>query len=125
MTYVRKADGGKIVCNWDDCEKFGHEEFKAVVREPAKNLHYIFCGEGHKALWVNSQRDNGNAASGSKSALFIPPKTSNRAMRRSVGDRSIGSFQQRPLSSWTPTRTHTVSHGTKNVDGTDHDCTTH
>ncbi len=89
MTYVRKADGTKIVCNWDDCEKFGHEEHKVVVREPAKNLHYIFCNQTHRDFWVNSHKDNGNLASGSKSALFIPPKTTNRSMIRAAGKRRV------------------------------------
>lgn len=96
MTYVRKAGGDKILCSWDDCEKFGHEEHKVVVREPAKNLHYIFCNQTHRDFWINSHKDQGNLASGSKSTLWVPPASSNRAMRRASTSRSIGHFQQRP-----------------------------
>ena len=84
MTYVRKANGDKLLCTWDDCEKYGHEEHKVVVREPSKNMHYIFCNETHMQFFINSHNDNGNLATGEKSKLWLPPKTTNRAMRRAA-----------------------------------------
>lgn len=49
-----------IRCAWDDCEKDGYDQIKVVVREPKKNLHYIFCSETHKQMHINGSRDYGN-----------------------------------------------------------------
>ncbi len=47
-TLVRNPQGIPLKCAWDDCEKNGFDEIKIVVKEPTKNLHYIFCSERHK-----------------------------------------------------------------------------
>lgn len=55
--------GAKLPCCWDTCDRDGYEEHKTSVRDTTKgqNLIYIFCSEGHKGYWLNSQNDYGNA----------------------------------------------------------------
>lgn len=59
-TLVRNGLGIPLLCCWDTCPELGYEEFKVVVREPSKTLHYIFCSEAHKSYHENSHRDYGN-----------------------------------------------------------------
>lgn len=75
MTLVRNAHGRPLPCCWDDCTKSGHEENKVVRREGAegggiKNLHYVFCSQAHKMLYVNSHQDFGNLPMGSRGLIL-------------------------------------------------------
>jgi hypothetical protein len=70
MTLVRNASGRPLPCCWDDCTKSGHEEQKVVVQDGNKNLHYVFCGQAHKMLYVNSKKDYGNLPGGSKGLIL-------------------------------------------------------
>lgn len=63
MTLVLGVINGEpILCCWDDCEIYGHDEYKVVVKKTAadRGVHYVFCGPFHKELFVNSHRDYGN-----------------------------------------------------------------
>lgn len=63
-TLVRNpGTGNPISCAWDDCQKYGYDEIKVVVSEPAgKKLHYIFCSDLHKRLHINGHHAYGKAA---------------------------------------------------------------
>lgn len=70
MTYViDPQDGAKLECMWLDCPKPGHEQHKAVVREPGRSIHFVFCTHRHLMYWVNSHRDHLNLPTGSKGTL--------------------------------------------------------
>lgn len=56
---VRNSLGVPILCAWDDCQKPGYEEVKVIVKEPTKELHYIFCSERHKAFHVGGHEHYG------------------------------------------------------------------
>lgn len=62
MTLVRGGDGNPLLCCWDDCQNFGHDEYKVVVRKNKQDpgLHYVFCGEFHRELYAHSQRHYGH-----------------------------------------------------------------
>lgn len=62
-TRVRNALGIPIKCAWDTCERDGYDEIKVVVREQNKNLHYIFCSEGHRQYHINGHHSYGNQKS--------------------------------------------------------------
>lgn len=82
MRYIDPADGAHIPCHWADCERWGDDRYEAVVTdinqphiEPTlgvpvpgeiRHTHYLFCGERHKAYWVNSHVSHGNLPAGSK-----------------------------------------------------------
>lgn len=70
MTHViDHQDGAHLTCMWLDCEKPGHEEIKAVVREPLRTIHFVFCSYRHRAYWTNSHRNHMNLAPGDKGLL--------------------------------------------------------
>lgn len=59
-TLVRNTSTGiPMMCCWDDCTRDGYDEIKIIVREPQKNLHYIFCSERHKRLYTTAHREYG------------------------------------------------------------------
>jgi len=59
-TQVRNPVTGNVLkCCWDDCENDGYDEIKIVVKEPQKNLHYIFCSETHKRYHLNGHKAYG------------------------------------------------------------------
>lgn len=58
-TLVPGTQSPFILCAWDTCGRYGYDEIKVVVKEPSKELHYIFCSEAHKSFYVHSHRDNG------------------------------------------------------------------
>ena len=62
MTYVRDGQGVPLLCCWDDCEKLGHEEHKVIRTERTKRLHYVFCSETHRQLYLTSPVSHGNLA---------------------------------------------------------------
>lgn len=65
MTFVRNPQTEEpLLCCWDDCGQYGHNEHREVVREGPKTLTYIFCHDRHRAYWVNSHRSNGNLPAG-------------------------------------------------------------
>lgn len=66
---ISGATGRKIPCCWTECERLGDTRYECRVNEPRRTIHYLFCSERHKMLWVNSVPDMGNLPSGSKSAL--------------------------------------------------------
>lgn len=60
QTTVRNPTTGNIIlCAWDTCDRPGFDEIKFVVKEPTKNLHYIFCSERHKRYHLHGHRDYG------------------------------------------------------------------
>jgi hypothetical protein len=62
-TQVRNPVTKKVIlCAWDDCENPGYDEIKIVVKEPTKNLHYIFCSERHKRYQLHGHREFGKLA---------------------------------------------------------------
>ena len=61
-TLVRNSMGKPIPCAWDDCEKPGYDEIKIVVKEPRKDLHYIFCSSVHKRFYMASHHQYGKLA---------------------------------------------------------------
>lgn len=58
-TLVRNAQGIPIKCAWDDCERPGYDEIKVVVKEPTKELHYIFCSDRHKGYHIHGHQAYG------------------------------------------------------------------
>lgn len=58
-TPVINSLGNHLPCCWDDCERDGYDEIKVVVKEPQKQLHYVFCSERHKRLYLNAHHDYG------------------------------------------------------------------
>lgn len=59
-TMVRNPETGvPLKCAWDDCEKPGYDEIKLIVKEPQKNLHYIFCSEIHKRFQIHGHHEYG------------------------------------------------------------------
>lgn len=58
-TIVRNEHGDAILCCWDTCENPGYDEIKIIVREPKKNLHYIFCSDTHKNYHAHGHREYG------------------------------------------------------------------
>jgi hypothetical protein len=58
-TLVRNGHGIPIRCAWDDCERNGYDEIKIVVKEPQKELHYIFCSERHKRYHIHGHHEYG------------------------------------------------------------------
>ena len=61
-TLVRNGQGKPIMCAWDDCERNGYDEIKVIVREPRKNLHYIFCSEQHMRFHIMGHHSYGKLA---------------------------------------------------------------
>lgn len=67
-----------IPCCWFECEKPGFELYKSVLHDHAKELHcgdprsthvnFIFCGERHRQLYLNSHREMGKLPPGYKLA---------------------------------------------------------
>lgn len=68
-----------IPCCWFECEKPGYELYKSVLHEHARELrcddprsqhvNFVFCGERHKQLYLNSHRDMGKLPPGYKLAI--------------------------------------------------------
>lgn len=70
MTHViDPQDGAHLLCCWGPCERYGHHEHRARVREPLRTVWYVFCTERHRMFWVNSHRDHLNLPAGSKGLL--------------------------------------------------------
>lgn len=67
MRMISVSTGRPLPCCWTDCERLGDTRYQAVVREPERNLIYLFCTDGHLHYWVNSHKDMGNLAMGDKS----------------------------------------------------------
>jgi hypothetical protein len=61
-TLVRNSLGKPILCAWDDCESVGYDEIKIVVKEPGKDLHYIFCSPAHRRFHIASHNTYGKLA---------------------------------------------------------------
>lgn len=59
-TPVLNVHGRKLPCCWDDCDAIGYDEIKVVVREPGKELSYVFCSERHKSMHLAGHVDYGN-----------------------------------------------------------------
>lgn len=68
MRYISGVTGNVIPCCWTDCQRDGTDDHEAVVHEPGRNVHYLFCSHAHLMLWTNSHKDMGNFAAGEKSA---------------------------------------------------------
>lgn len=85
---IDPTDGTHLVCCWEDCHRPGNTMYQAIVREapdidpelvlsPTWNLdrsrlnivHYLFCSERHKMLWVHSYISYGNRPAGSRGIL--------------------------------------------------------
>lgn len=65
---ISGSTGQRLLCCWEDCERLGDTRWQLVVPEsPVRNIVYLFCGERHKAYYVNSSIDLRNLPSGSKS----------------------------------------------------------
>lgn len=64
---ISVATGQPILCCWTDCERTGDDGYQAIVREPGRNVHYLFCSQRHLMYWTNSIRDMGNLPAGAKS----------------------------------------------------------
>lgn len=68
MRMISQSTGRRLLCCWEDCERLGDTRWQVVVHESdARNLVYLFCGEGDKTLYLNSVTDLRNLPSGSKS----------------------------------------------------------
>ena len=68
---VSGATGRNIPCCWAECDRDGDDLYEAVVWEgsPARDFHYLFCCDRHRALWLHSKFSFGNLPTGSKGLL--------------------------------------------------------
>lgn len=76
MTHVRDPQTEQpLLCCWDDCGQYGHQEQRAEVSEGTgaalKVVTYIFCTERHLAYWRHSVVDNGNLPAGMRNSLGL------------------------------------------------------
>lgn len=72
MTYVRDPlTEVPLLCCWDECGQFGHEEMRAEVTEGRKVIKYVFCTERHRAYWQHSIISNGNLPAGMRNPLGL------------------------------------------------------
>lgn len=71
MTFVRTHTGEKILCCWDDCDRFGHVQYGWQWPEDrhSEGRIYVFCGERHRELYKASPRDLHNLPVGSRGLL--------------------------------------------------------
>jgi hypothetical protein len=68
---ISGSTGNPIPCCWGECMKPGDDGYQAIVNEPQRKIHYLFCSEGHLMYWVNSKKSLGNLPSGSKSLVPV------------------------------------------------------
>lgn len=74
-----------ILCNWAECSADAHEQYRVRIDREAhdegealwaqlvnRRLSSImlFCSERHKALWVNSVKDNNNLPMGQRGTIL-------------------------------------------------------
>lgn len=65
MTYVRDPHTQEpLLCCWDDCGQYGHDEHGENFREGGKSVRYIFCSDRHRQYWRHSSISNGNLPAG-------------------------------------------------------------
>jgi hypothetical protein len=65
---INRDNGRMISCGWDDCERDGYECHKIIWHEHARtigcadplarHIHYVFCSERHRQMWVNATGTN-------------------------------------------------------------------
>lgn len=62
------AEGQRIFCAWDDCDRDAVDLHKAVVNHGTAATPYVvryaFCTDRHKMFWVNSHRAMGKLPAG-------------------------------------------------------------
>lgn len=59
-----------LPCIWTECDAPARREHLfAAPPEGEKILFYFFCSGRHRQMWINSPRDMGNLASGSKGLI--------------------------------------------------------
>lgn len=60
-----------LPCVWTECDHPARREhlFVTPPEGDGKILFYFFCSGRHRNLWINSVRDMGNLASGSKGMI--------------------------------------------------------
>lgn len=71
MTFVRTHTGEKILCCWDECDRFGQLEYGWQWPEDrhSKGPIRLFCSDRHRELYINSPRHHKLLPVGSKSLL--------------------------------------------------------
>lgn len=69
MTYVRNAEGHRLPCCWDDCQRPGHDEIRLVEAKNGQNAIYVFCSESHRQLHRNSHIQYGRLPLGERGLI--------------------------------------------------------
>lgn len=91
MRVVDPLDGTKLPCLWDDCTRLGDTRYEILVREaedvdprnvlrlpagatrwerPMKTVHYLFCSEAHRLMFLNSHIAMGKLPTGTNPRLL-------------------------------------------------------
>lgn len=58
-----------LPCIWTECDRPARRENLVGVREGEKALFYFFCSDRHRQMWINSPKEMGNLAMGSRGML--------------------------------------------------------
>lgn len=69
MRKVSGTTGNYIPCCWSDCGRHGDTRYEHIEREGINTMHWLFCSERHKALWLFSPKRNNQLPTGSRGMI--------------------------------------------------------